>query len=145
MRFSVSVSSLCKLEHGLVGLQIGIGLRHGEEPAERLGEDAFRRHDLLHRVGIGGIGRGLLPRGHGAVAGRHHFVERAPLVRHVAFRGLDQVGDEIVPPLELHVDLRELILEFVAERDQPVVDADAHAADDQHDADDDAENEQNGD
>ncbi len=54
-------------------------------------------------------------------------------MRHVALRGFDQIGDEIVPPLELHIDLRKLVLVIVAERDEPVIDADAEHQDDRDD------------
>ena len=110
-----------------------------------MGEHAFRRGDFLHGGGIGRIGRGLLPRGDGAVAGRDDFIERATFMRHVTLRRLDEIGDEIVPALELHIDLRELILEIVPQRDEPVVNADAEATDHQHDAEDDGENEKDGD
>ena len=42
---------------------------------------------------------------------------------HVALDGLDQVGDQVVPPLQLHVDLGEGVLVPVPGDDQPVVDA----------------------
>jgi len=49
-----------------------------------------------------------------------------------------------VASLELDIDLRELIFEFVAQRHEPVVDADAHAADHQDDSEDDRENKEYG-
>ena len=40
---------------------------------------------------------------------------------HVALGRLDQVGDQVVAALELHVDLGERVLEAVARTDQAVV------------------------
>jgi hypothetical protein len=45
-------------------------------------------------------------------------------VLHVALRGLDQVRDQVVATLELHVDLRIRVLVTVSPRDEPVVRAD---------------------
>ena len=43
---------------------------------------------------------------------------------HVALDRLDQVRNQVVAPLELHLDLRERVLEAVLERHELVVDAD---------------------
>jgi hypothetical protein len=45
-------------------------------------------------------------------------------VRHVALGHFDQVRDLVVPARELHVDLRDGVLERIAGGDEPVVDAD---------------------
>ncbi len=66
-------------------------------------------------------------------------------MRHVALGGFDEIRDEVVPALELDVDLRELILVVVAQGDEAIVDADAKAADHEDDAEDDRENEKYGD
>src|SRR5699024_4615485 len=49
----------------------------------------------------------------------------------VALDRLDQVADQVVPPLELDVYLAPGLLDEVAQLDQPVVDAD-RPQDDQH-------------
>jgi len=61
--------------------------------------------------------------------------QRLAFMRHVFLRHLDQVGNQVVAPGELHVDLRERILVSVATGDQAVVDAHGPetGADDQHD------------
>src|SRR5262249_31786682 len=38
-----------------------------------------------------------------SVASRHHRLQRAALVRRIALHGLDQIGNEVVALLELHV------------------------------------------
>ena len=43
-------------------------------------------------------------------------------MRHVALGDLDQVGDQLETPLQLHIDLCERVLVRVAGRDQAVVD-----------------------
>ena len=42
----------------------------------------------------------------------------------ITFGGFDQVGNEVIPALELHVNLRVGVLVAVAQSDQPVVSAD---------------------
>jgi hypothetical protein len=53
-----------------------------------------------------------------------HRLQGLALVRHVALGDLDQVRDQVVSARQLHVDLREGVLEGVAGRDEAVVDAD---------------------
>ena len=50
--------------------------------------------------------------------------QRLALVLEVALRGLDEVGNEVVAAAELHVDLRERVLEPVLENDKSVVEPD---------------------
>ena len=68
------------------------------------------------------------------VAGLDDGLEGLPLVGGVALHRLDQVGDEVVAALELHVDLGPGVLDPVPQLDQAVV----HDDDDEHDQDDDA-------
>src|SRR4029077_9752335 len=63
----------------------------------------------------------------------HHRVERLALVLQVALDRLDQVRDQVVAAPELDVDLRERVLEAVAQHDQAIVDRDR--PDDDHDDD----------
>ena len=92
--------------------------------------------ELLHRRRVArrrSRGRGARLRG---IARLDHRLERLALVLDVALHRLDQVRNQVVAALELHVDLRERVLEAVAQRDQPVVDRDR--PDDERD--DDSEN-----
>ena len=57
-------------------------------------------------------------------------------MRGVALHGLDQVRDQIVALLELHVDVGKGLADALAERDQAVIGAEGE----QHENDDDAEN-----
>ena len=57
-------------------------------------------------------------------------------MRGVALHGLDQVRDQVVALLELHVDVGEGLADALAERDQPVIGAERE----EHENDDDAEN-----
>ena len=99
-------------QHVLVGLQVGIGLGHGEKPAQHAGQLAFRAAQGRHGLRIARVLRGLLSGGSRGVAGLDHGLQRFPLVLHVALGRLDQVGDQVVAAFELHVDLRKRI--FVA-------------------------------
>src|SRR6266850_1284583 len=101
----------------LVGLEVGIRLGEREELAERAGQLV-----LGLRPRLGCLGRD------GGAAGAYHLVERALLVRSIALHGLDDVGDQIRPPLELDVDVRPRFLRPLAQPDELVV-----AGDDRHD------------
>ena len=75
---------------------------------------------------------GLLARRVGRVSGRDHRFERLALVLDIALGHFDQVRNQVVPPLQLHVDLREGILEAVPQGDQPVVHPDNRKHHHQH-------------
>ncbi len=63
-----------------------------------------------------------------------HLVERAALVRGVALHGLDQVRNEIVALLELHVDVGEGLADPLAQGDQPVIGAEREENENDEDA-----------
>ena len=80
------------------------------------------------------LGRGLVPQ-------RGDPLERLPLVRGVALDGLDEVGDQLVPALELDIHIGPRLAHVGPDAHQPVVDRqhvdqrqeDDHADDDQDD------------
>ena len=86
----------------MIGLQIRIRLRDGEERFQSAGQ------------GIDGH-----------VARLHHFFQRLFLVSGVPFHRLHEIGNQIVPPFELHVDLRPRILRLHLFADQTVINGDA--------------------
>src|SRR5207302_899398 len=45
------------------------------------------------------------------------------LMLHITLGGFDQVGNQVVAPFELHVDLGERIFETIAEGDESIIDA----------------------
>jgi hypothetical protein len=97
-----------------VGLEVGIGLGERHEAPERARQRAF---------GGGLLGRtACCERG---VAGLHDRLERAALMGRVALHGLDEVRDEVVPLLQLHVDVGEGLRDPLPERDEPVIGHDA--------------------
>ena len=57
----------------------------------------------------------------GRVPRLDHGLERAALVAHVAFDGLDQIRNQVVAARELHVDLRESVTHAVARAHEIVV------------------------
>src|SRR3954468_5359603 len=111
-------------EHVLVRLEIGILLEHRHHPPEGAAEHAFGAPERLHRGRVAGTRRGRLRGADRAAARLDHRVERAPLVLHVTLHRFDQVWNEVIAPLQLHIDLRERILEPVAQLDQAVIDGD---------------------
>ena len=54
-------------------------------------------------------------------------------MRRVTLDRLDEVGDQVVPPLQLHVDLRPCVFDPVAEPDQAVVERDRDEHEHDHD------------
>ncbi len=84
-----------ELPEVLVGLQLRVRLGHGEEASERLTEQPFRLRRLARRL--------CLLRGR---AGLGDVLEGLALVRGVALDGLDEVRDQVPPPLQLDLDLR---------------------------------------
>src|SRR5262249_27528856 len=110
-----------QIEEVLARLELRIGLGDGEKPAERLVEDALR---LTRRR------RSLsLLRSHARLRDR---LERAALVRGVPLDRLHEIGNQVMAPLELHLDLRPGVVDTVTRPDEPVVDPD-HPEDEQED------------
>src|SRR5205085_4615783 len=90
--------------------QLRVGLRDGEEAPERRGQPALRRRLLLDRLRL--LGR--RPRLGDAVEG-------GALVPGIALHRLDEVRDQVVAALQLHLDLRPGVLRAVAQSHEPVV------------------------
>ena len=100
----------------LVALQLRIVLGDCEQPADAGPQLLLRRAD-----------GGDIARGAGLIDRRprpHDFLERFLLELHVAFAGFHQFRQLVVPLLQQHVDVRPRDLDVLAQRDQPVVDAD---------------------
>src|SRR5438105_8802351 len=111
-------------EHVLIRLQVGILLEDRQEPPERAAERAFGLREALHRRRIAWLRRRRLRGAHRVAARLDHRLERAALVLHVALDRLDEIRNQVVATLQLHIDLRERVLETVTQRHQAVEDAD---------------------
>src|ERR1039458_5580563 len=106
-----------------VGLEVRIGLGQRDQPAERAAQLVFGGRYLRRSL-----------RRHRGVASLDHVVERAALVRGVALHGLDQIRDQIVALLELHVDVGEGLADALTERDQTVIRAEREKNENNDDA-----------
>ena len=95
-----------QLEHVLVGLQLRIVLHHRQQLAHPGRDLSLRRHS-----------RGLVRRVHRLGARLDHLRQRVALELHVAFDGFDQVGDQVMPALQLYVDLPPRIIYLIAQTD----------------------------
>ena len=62
--------------------------------------------------------------GHRGVARLHHSLQGAALMRGIAFHCFDQVGDEVVALLGLHVDVGEGLVDPLPHGNEAVVDHD---------------------
>lgn len=105
-----------ELGHILVGFELRVGFyRNAEtphEPAERL-------------FGLGQI-RGIaqLLRVERSRARPRNIFEQLLFVLHVPFDARDQIGNEVVPALELHINITPAFLRSVAQADEGVEDHD---------------------
>ena len=81
------------------------------------------RADLAPGTRVAGVRCGFLVGADRLVARLDDRLQCFPFMRHVGLGGFDQIGDQIVTALKLHIDLRESVLEPVAQRDQFVVDS----------------------
>src|SRR5690242_9622373 len=95
--------------------ELRVGFREREELAQGAGQHAF---------GLA-LGRRTL-RGHSLIAGGGDGFERAAFVGGVAFHGFDEIGDEVIAALELHVDIGPGVIALHAEANQSVVEKDNH-------------------
>ena len=98
-------------------LQVRVRLGDCEEPPDRRGE-------ALVRLRCAPWGAGLLERGAGAC----DLLEDPALVRRIRAHGLDEVGDQVGPPLQLDVDVRPAGVDLVPQPDEPVVAEDGEDA-----------------
>ncbi len=101
---------LLQREEVLVRLEVGVALGDRDQPSEPRRDGVLGARLILHPRGA----HRLRPR-------LGHLLEDLALVRRVPLHRLDQVGDQVVPAAELHVDLRPAVLDAVPERDEPVV------------------------
>jgi len=100
----------------------GIRLGEGEEAPQAAAERGFGAREPLDRLAVGRVGGGAAGGGARLVARLDDRLQRLAFELHVPLDALDEVGDQVVTPLELDVDLREGVLEPVAQPDQAVVD-----------------------
>ena len=109
-----------------VGLQLRIGLGDGDQPAERARERLVGRR-LAGDVAGAHAGRALLG----------DLLEDALLMRRIALHRLDEIGDEVGAPLQLHVDAAPALAGEIALPHEAIVERDGIEADDGDDGDDD--------
>src|SRR6266508_1133445 len=113
---------LLQRQEALVGLEVRVGLRHRKQALQ-----GAAQHVLGRRLAGGSL---RVDRPRPRLGDR---LQRAPLMGGVALDGLDQVGDQVVTALELHVDLAPRVVDMVPPPNQAVVDQ--HGHDQQHDDD----------
>lgn len=98
-----------QLKEILVGLEIRVGLRDCEQAFQRIREHVFGLR--LVRSGT---------RLHSSSTGRGHFFKHAGFVRSIAFDRIDEIRNQIIAALELHVDIAPGFADAVAESDETV-------------------------
>lgn len=113
-----------KLEEILVGLEIGICFEAHAKTGKRAGELILGSNLIIDAGGIHGSGTGTGDR-----------LEKFLLVLGITLDSSNELGDEIMALLELHIDVGKSILTVVAETHKIVVKTDA--PEDEHDGNDD--------
>ena len=114
---------LGQLHHGLVRLEIGIRLGKGEEPAEHTAQACFSACEPLHGLGVSWVGGRPGAGAFGRIAGSDDGFEGLAFMGEEPLGGFDQVWNQVMAPLQLHVDLGECVPKTVPKVDQAVVDA----------------------
>src|SRR5690606_21464182 len=92
------------------GPQLRVALGESEQLTEGGGEGVLRLGLRLRPLG-----------GLGGIARLHHPFEGLLLVSGVALHGFHDIGDQVVTPLELHLDLRPRVVDSVPQLHQAVV------------------------
>ena len=87
---------------------------------------------------VAGVHGCVFEASHGLVAGLNDGLQGFPFVLHVALDRFNRVGNQVVSPLQLDLDLREGVLKTVLQSDELVVNADeGHDQEQEENADDD--------
>src|SRR3712207_9152430 len=101
---------LLEVENHPVRAELGVVLRHREQVADGPGEPCFGLRLLPGRLGL-----------HRLRAGPRYLREDLLLLAEVLLHALEEVGDQVVPTLELDVYLPVGLLGLVAQPHQAVV------------------------
>ncbi len=101
-------------QHVLIGLKVWVGFRQAEEFRHGTGQSSFCCGQILDRARIRWIGGSLLASRHGRVSGFDDCFQRFPLVLHITFGDFDQVRNQLIASLQLHVDLSERVVVAIA-------------------------------
>ena len=110
---------LLQLHEVLVGLQIGIRLQGNAETGEGGAQNILSGNLVVDGTGSDGT-----------VAGGDDTVQGLLLVRGIALHRSNELRNQIVPLLELDIDISESILTVISQFNQTVVDGDSPQAED---------------
>ena len=108
--------------HGGIGLEFRVALGHHHQAAQAAAEYALCRCQRAHGAGALRCGTHRCSRPLRLAAGLDDSLQRGGLVREIAARHLHQIGNQVIPALELHIDLAKRVGNAVAQLHQPVVD-----------------------
>ena len=97
-----------QLHHALVGFQFGIGFNRHMKAAQSAVERGFAVGERFERRSAR-IGRRRAQSLIGTGARLRHCLKRAALVPQISAHRFHQIGHQIVPPLQLHLNLRKRI------------------------------------
>src|SRR5690554_130781 len=111
-----------QLLYGFVGLEVRVVLGNRVEIGQGLGQQVFGATQALDLGAVAGVSGGIFLSADGVVSGFHHLGEGGFFMIHIRLGGFHQVGNQVVPALQLHINLCEPVLELVAQRYQLVVD-----------------------
>ncbi len=122
--FSVDCQLFLQCNEVLVGFQVRVGLSQGEEGSQGLGQCVFDLCPLFYAS----LKRCRL------LARPDDLIECLPFVGGIALDGLDQVGNQVMTPLELHINGAPAVFDLISGADETIVkDHDKNAQNDEAD------------
>lgn len=111
--------------HGGVGLEFRVTLGHHHQAAQAAAEYALCRCQRAHGAGALRCGTHRRSRALRLAAGLDDSLQRGGLVREIATCHLHQIGNQVIPTLELHINLAKRVGNAVTQLHQPVVNSDS--------------------
>ena len=115
--------------HGGVSLEFRVVLGDNHELTKGATQARLSLCKVAHGGRVGRVARKANVGLRGLRTGFDDRGQRAAFMGHVTLGGFDEVRDEVVTALQLHVHLGEGVLEAVPQPDEGVVDADQEEAD----------------
>src|SRR5690606_675914 len=101
---------------GFVGFQLGVVLGHCVEVCQGFGEQVLCTAKALNLGIVARVFGGVFLGADCVIPGFHYLSQRRFLVVQIGLGCFNQVRDQIVPALQLHINLGKAIFELIAQR-----------------------------
>ena len=101
---------LLQIDKSLARFQFWIAFRQSEDARQAIRQSIFRSNPLLR-----------IARFHRGVAGLNHGFKCVALMRHIGFDAAQQIGNEIMPLAQLHIDIAKGLAAALAQCHEGVI------------------------